>query len=219
MPLESPRPTVKILLDRSSIVLVGSFNPTIFQPAWFGHHQLLRDAEASDAKVEFINPQLSHFKTDWLEVQVTRDRFMVLNRNGGYEEPLLDLVISVFALLEHTPVTALGMNREVQLEFATVEEWHQLGHLVAPKEPWRDLFPSPGLIRLHMQGNREGKDNRLNVFVTSTGERRADIDVNEHRIVKDAEGASGATRLLREEWQPSSVESARIVRALIERIP
>src|SRR5262245_56923584 len=104
---------VSVLLDRLSIVLAGSFNPTIFQPAWFGHHQILRESEAEQATIKMLNPQLAHFQTEWLEVQVLRERFVAMSRSGGYEGPLRDVVVSIFSRLEHTPVRALGMNREV----------------------------------------------------------------------------------------------------------
>ena len=32
--------------DAASIVLVGDFNPPIFQPEWFRFHELIRESEA-----------------------------------------------------------------------------------------------------------------------------------------------------------------------------
>src|SRR5262245_43736296 len=110
---------VSILLNRMAIVFRGSFNPAIFHPSWFARHDILRAAEADEARVQILNGHITDFKTGWVQVQVTRDRFAAVSVNGGYEGPLLDLVLSTFTILEHTPLSQLGMNREVHLQFDT----------------------------------------------------------------------------------------------------
>ena len=42
-----PAPLPKLEEDLASIVLVGSFNPVIFQPAWFAHQGLISESEAA----------------------------------------------------------------------------------------------------------------------------------------------------------------------------
>src|SRR5438067_10758454 len=37
--------------ENASIVMVGSFNPAIFQPLWLGTQDLIRRKEAEDAKI------------------------------------------------------------------------------------------------------------------------------------------------------------------------
>ena len=57
-----------------SIVLLGDFNPKIFQPAWFGGHGLIRPTEADEAEVEIVHSEVTKFRLDWVVLQVTRDR-------------------------------------------------------------------------------------------------------------------------------------------------
>ena len=52
------------------IVAVGSFNPAIFQPLWFGSLGLIRPEEAKGAQITFIQPQITDFKTEWFHLQV-----------------------------------------------------------------------------------------------------------------------------------------------------
>jgi hypothetical protein len=203
---------VTTLIDRVAIVLNGSFNPTIFQPAWFAAKNLLREAETSAAEVKIIGPQLCHFQTEWLELQVIRNRFIAQSRNGGYEGPLKDLVASTFGLLEHTPLSNLGMNREVQLQFDNEDRWHRFGHRLVPKDLWNEILDTPGLLNLGVQGLRRNAPpgSNINVFVSSTGPLRADIDINEHRNATAPESAASLMAVLKESWEQALGDSARI---------
>ncbi len=200
-----------------AIVLAGSFNPAIFHPSWFARHGILRDSEADSAEVRVVTSQLAQFQMDWLEVQVQRERFMVISRNGGYEGPLRDLVISTFKRLEHTPLKALGMNREVHLRFDSNDRWHRFGHLLAPKEPWGDILKSPGLTALQMQGSGGSMPGHyINVAITNTGERRADIDLNDHRPAESPDTAASALMMLEDAWDDSQAIGQSVVEHLIK---
>ena len=137
---------------------------------------------------------------------------MVISRNGGYEGPLKDLVVSTFGRLEHTPVKSLGMNREVKLQFDSVERWHRFGHLLAPKEIWGDLLVSPGLMAMQMQGQGAAKGDVVNVAISSTGERKADIDINDHRSLEDSDTVISALDVLQKSWEDSQNNGMKIVK-------
>src|SRR5437899_2220983 len=94
----------------SIIVFVGSFNPAIFQPSWFVRHNLMPAGEADKADVKMIHPQVCHFETERFVVQVTGERFLAGTKPSTHWAPLRDLVLGTFFLLEHTPVTAMGLN-------------------------------------------------------------------------------------------------------------
>src|SRR5437867_1304432 len=97
-------------IEGVSIVLRGNFNPSIFQPAWLASHSLLRRQEADAAKINVIHPELTSFTAEWLILEVTKDRFGAATIHQAHAEPLRDLVLGVFTLLEHTPFTKMGMN-------------------------------------------------------------------------------------------------------------
>jgi hypothetical protein len=209
--MSSPPTGVTVLLDRMAIVLRGAFNPTIFQPQWFARHEVLRPSEADEALLQIAHAQVTDFKTGWLQVQVTRDRFSAMSLNGGYEAPLCDFVIHTFGILEHSPLTALGMNREVKVQFDTVDRWHKFGHAVVPKAAWTGALNNPGLLGVRIEGSRDIPGGKVQAQIANTGERRADIDINEHR----SEESGPLMAVLRDSWVQALAESARIVDHLL----
>ncbi len=46
-------------ISGASIVMVGSFNPAIFQPRWLGSQGIIRPEEAENAKISLIGPTIS----------------------------------------------------------------------------------------------------------------------------------------------------------------
>jgi hypothetical protein len=97
-------------IDGAAVTLLGSFNPSIFQPQWFARQQLLPSAEADTAEVKVLVPQVCHFEIERFIVQVTNDRFAAASKANTNSAPLRDLVIGTFFILEHTPVTAIGLK-------------------------------------------------------------------------------------------------------------
>lgn len=62
-------------IDAASVVMVGSFNPAIFQPLWLGAQKLIRSDEAENAKITTIQAELADFRTEWFQMQVLQNRF------------------------------------------------------------------------------------------------------------------------------------------------
>lgn len=148
-------------VNGASIVLAGSFNPTIFQPQWFARQNLLPQAEADAAKILVLVPQICDFETERFRVQVTTERFAAFSKPDANPVPLRDLVLGTFFILEHTPVTAIGLNRHMHFELGTVEQWHALGDRLVPKEPWRDILKTgrPGMRTLVIEGMMDGSED------------------------------------------------------------
>lgn len=144
----------KLEIEGVGIVLVGSFNPKIFQPAWFAAENLIRKEEAQAANIELIHPQVARFSLDWLQLQVTEEQFSATTTQSSFYEPLRDLVLGTFRLLRHTPVRMMGLNRDSHFRMPTEEAWHAFGHRLTPKEPWAGVLKEPGMRSLTMEGLR-----------------------------------------------------------------
>jgi hypothetical protein len=142
-------------IEGASIVMIGSFNPAIFQPRWLGSQQLIRPEEAESAKITTIQAELADFSTEWFALQVLQKRLAILTTDPRQYAPLRDLAAAMFTILPHTPVTTLGINRTFHFQIASVEAWHEIGHLLAPKDRWRAIMKEPGLRSMLMQGRRE----------------------------------------------------------------
>jgi len=147
-------------LDGAALVLIGSFNPAIVQPSWLARHKLIRDEEADAAEVRMVLPQLTDFTVAVLSLQVTQDRLVVTTVDASKFQPLCDLVIGMFTLLEHTPATAIGVNRMMHFRLPSAEKFRGFGDMLAPKQVWEAKLTSPALLSETMQGQRPSSSSK-----------------------------------------------------------
>jgi len=130
-------------INTVSIVLVGSFNPAIFHPAWFLANGIFRDEDFKVAKIELIHPEIAIFNVgEWLSVRVERERFAAETREPPFIR-LCDFVVKTFkeALL-HTPINQIGINRQLHFSVGDNEICDKIGKLLAPQEPWGEWAQS-----------------------------------------------------------------------------
>jgi hypothetical protein len=205
-------------LEGASIVLVGAFNPRIFQPAWLGEHGLLRPEEVEAAatssdKDYVIAREFAQFTAGWLDLQVTEQRFSAQTADPAQYNPLRDLVLSTFRLLEHTPFDQMGLNRLMHYKMPSDEEWNDFGHFLAPKKAWQGLMDKPGLLSLRITGRKPGAEH---VRYTTKVEPSARIqpgvfiETNEHYKLDGNHTAKRLMEALEQSWQ-SSQEHAKMV--------
>ena len=122
--------------DVASIVLLGSLNPAIFHPQWFAKRGLLEENLADSAEITIVHRQVSQFTVGNLSFLVQPDRFMAKTTSPPFVE-LADLMQNTFVnYLPHTPLTRLGMNREVHFGVGSSENTNAIGMMLAPQEPW-----------------------------------------------------------------------------------
>lgn len=163
----------KVSGDRCSIVLIGSFDPMIFQPFWFSQNSLIQYTEAESATIDLITKDVTLFRLKWLTIQVTRDRFLAMTDDESHFLPLRDFVVGTFQLLESTPIKQMGINREIQYEIASEETWHKIGHVLAPKKLWNEHLKNPGMKSLVISGKRDDKYiGEINVTVRPVLEKK-----------------------------------------------
>lgn len=214
----------KTLEDHASIVLVGSFNPAIFQPAWFGAKGLIRESEAAAATVELIHPELAQFRADWLHLSVSTNKFAATTTDPAHHAPLRDLVLSVFELLDQTPTSRLGLNRSMHVDLMDDLTWHSLGHLIAPKRPWEGILEKPGTRALLLEAHRKDGLPGRTFFRVEPSQKYAHstfIDVNsEFHPTTDRPGdpTSYFVSRIRDDWERIMREAADGVEKLISQV-
>jgi hypothetical protein len=216
--MSPPKPEI----EGVGIVLVGAFNPRIFQPAWFAAENLIREEEEQAAKIELIHHQVAIFSLDWLHLQVTDEQFIATTTQSSFYEPLRDLVLGTFRLLRHTPIRMMGLNRDCHFRMPSEGAWHAFGHRLTPKEPWAGILTEPGMRSLTMEGLRP--DNlkgyiRVRVEPSVRVHPGVFINVNDHYEVKDTATVRGCDEIidiLDREWKSSLDRSAEIVSLLLE---
>lgn len=118
------------------IVLLGNFNPMIFQPIWFEKMEILPKELIDAAEIEVIHPELVSFQTDWLSIRVEKGRFTATTQEAPWVR-LSDLVVRTFKeFLPHTPISKMGINRRAHFSVGNEEVRNQIGKRLAPSEPW-----------------------------------------------------------------------------------
>ncbi len=170
-------------LEGVSIVVVGRLNPAIFQPLWFARHNLVREEEAQEAKLEIIHREVTVFSTEWFSLQVTDDKYQVATQDPTMYRPLRDLALGTFKILEHTPITAFGFNINQHFPMESQDEWHALGDHYAPKDSWLRVLKNPGLRSLVIEGTREDcQATRMQIRLQPSNRVRFGVfvHVNEH---------------------------------------
>lgn len=207
-------------LQGMSIVLLGDFNPKIFQPAWFASEQLIPATEAEKAEIKIINPEVVIFNLDWLEVQVTRNRCSFGTSQEPYYEVMRDLCMGTFKILRHTPIRMIGINKNVHYRMKSIEEWHALGHKLAPKDLWNIILEEPGMKSLTIEGKRkDGFKGYIRVKVEPSVKIHTAvfIGVNDHYEAEDpVVGSEKIINILEEYWGQSINKSETIINAIME---
>jgi len=205
-----------------SVVLIGSFNPQIFQPTWFSCEELIRKEEAEAAKIQIIHPEVVVFDLEWLRMEVTRDRFVAITEKESSFDILRDLVLGTFRILRHTPIRMMGLNRDMHFRMASEEEWHAVGHRLAPKEPWNGIIEKPGMRTLIMQGKRPDDFKGFIVVRVEPSLRvpqGVHIQVNDHYQIEDQKAMDGCDiimGILDSSWKTSQERSKKIIYDLME---
>lgn len=206
-----------------AIVLIGSFNPGIFQPAWLALNGLIPKEELEDAETEVIRDQFARFSLGWVRVQVLQERLEVLETEESPSPgPVRDLLVGVLELLPHMPVRQMGINLWSQYEMPSQKEWHALGHRLVPPENWKENLRKPGLLSVQVQGGRpDDYTGAVNVTVNPSAidPPGVFINVNDHYVLADGEEqatAGSALEVLRAVWDDSLSQSEKIRNSIIE---
>jgi hypothetical protein len=219
MRMGTPQPEIHSI----SLVLLGDFNPKIFQPAWFAFEELIRKQEAEEANIEIVHPDAVSFALEWLRLQVTRERFTASTTQEPYYEFVRDLVLGTFNLLRHTPLHKMGINVEKHFRMDSEDAWHAFGDRLAPKDLWQDIIDTPGLRSLTMEGKRpDGLKGYIHIQVEPSVRIHPGVyfRVNDHYEVEDPQSVLGSKdilTLLERSWDESLQRSDRIMSTLLEK--
>jgi hypothetical protein len=143
--------------EEVGVVLIGSFNPGIFHPEWFRRQEILLPAEAEKAKIGVISVDVTEIEFLDMRLDVFPERFILRTQDASRAEKLQDVVLGVMRRLFHTPITACGINNEIQFDLGDEAYWHKIGHTLAPKElVWNEVLSSPGMQSLTIKAPRGG---------------------------------------------------------------
>lgn len=223
---------IKPKFDNVNIVLLGSFNPQIFQPAWFAMQGMIGKKEAENpADMVQLKDQVVTFRVGMFGLSVQPDRFDISSLDDPHEH-IKDLVVSCFGgHLPHTPVSALGINRSIHFDTGDFEIRDYIGSRLAPKDAWgewgKEVEESRyeargGMLSITMLQNNLRSDRykgSVQAKVEPSGRIGGStgifVHVNNHFELSEDEksvcDASAAVDALESNWETSMNRAAMIV--------
>lgn len=227
-------PTLEIF--NSQINILGSFNPPVISPAWLKSNDLIGSDDA-DCAMEgdslAITPDICRFETEWFSLQVIKQQFVLFSK-GPVTPAFKDLAVGIFTLLEHTPVTAMGLNSIADYKIYSVDEYHKIGDTLAPKKIWNSFYPdsdnqSVGLQEMTLQINPvkrgekvSGRQKRVSFSSSEKLPNALLFTFNDHFPVtadkKSKQSASDVTvEIIQTHWQTSMDEAKNLFSSVIKQ--
>ncbi len=203
----------------ASIVVVGSFNPTIFQPEWLSRNNLISTRDYESVDVELIHQDLSLFGFSWGRIDVRKDRYTLRGKDEAFFPMLRDLSIGIFQLLEHTPVKAIGINSILRYTVDSEEKWHRIGDALVPKNIWNKyLNGHVGMTRVSVRSESQSDENgdEVNVLISPTlsNERKGIIvDINNHFAADDT---NKLVEILSDQWEGLQLKDRSMAEGILK---
>lgn len=161
-----------------SIVLLGDFNPMMFQPEWFNRNLIISPEEVDFAKSQtaatplIVTPQLTAFRTSQFSIKIEQKRFQVVCE----KEPFIvikDFIVKTFEKLGGYTINAYGFNYSAHYAVDSLETYQKIGDNLAPKKYWESLLGDEitgterksGLTAIQMQKNKEEKKGQISLIL------------------------------------------------------
>ncbi len=205
-----------------AIVVLGGFNPRIFEPAWLAQQQLIPEDEAREADTQLISGHFARIELPWATLNVDDGRLdLVTGDEIVQPDQIRDLTLGVLRLLPHTPVRRMAVNRFSHFRVSSEEAWHQIGDRLTPKDVWSDVLSQPGMGSVEITSDRtDGRNGRVNVTIEPSGTIHPGIyiNVNDDVLLDDDKLPEPAGRLadiLEEYWPETADRAERIVSAVL----
>lgn len=139
------------------VVILGNFNPVIITPFWLSSKGFIRETEAETAKVDIVHQDITRFEIDWLNVEVTSERFELKTRRESHFSVLRDLIVSVFSVLKETPIKAFGINHLSHFSLRDNKEYTNFGYWLSPVEKLGEVLNEPKVLSVQYTETNKDK--------------------------------------------------------------
>lgn len=210
-------------IEGVSIVLLGSFTPTIFHPAWFAHHGLIRTEEAENAEQVVAFPDLATFAAAWLTIRVTSERFEASTADAAHFEALRDVVLGTFRLLEQMRFDRMGLNRSMHCRTPSEGHYVEIGHRLVPNDPWKRILENPRTRSVAVEGTQLRGEERVKVTVKVEPSTRVSdfgvyIATNEHYEMTGTDAGRRLMMALQRNWEEAQIAARQVAERLLGQV-
>lgn len=217
----------------SSVVILGNFNPAILHPEWFDRNQLLPAQEVreiAEAKEEehgdleglkvriirsnvFVSGVETRLSLPSYRISVDPERFDVsTSRKEKYEE-LCKFVAATFKVLEHTPISAIGINFWSSLRFSEPASGLMHRYFCGQPETISSIFGQNCFIDSKIK--YDYKDSRVTLALDSKDESdEIRINFNYHKGFTEKEGTNELIAYLLENYRPMMLKADEVIKSL-----
>lgn len=205
--MRRPEPEVLNL----SVVLIGNFNPSIFQPEWLKNKGLIRENEASPDNLKVIHPELTVIDTEDFSLEVRPSRFQIKTFQEPFREPLKDLVTNIFKLLGETPIESFGINFTRHFKFTDQKDYVNFGYFLSPIQEIFDFMEQPKLLEFTVTDREKTKaeyDPAINVRIFPSdilSSNSVAININSH-FAQEMDGRN-FSKFFEEVWDKTLITS------------
>lgn len=182
---------MRLLPEKTTLVIAGAFNPAILSPAWIAKNVLGLD-EDHPVQVELFtsvgspaHPLPVRYSFAGITYSASAQRlafgFEGLDANGAVK--VIRTVRKIFELLPHTPVTAVGFN----FGFSDTQLSAKLATLLSSEVSLLDGLDDQGAsIVMQSWGNGIRIGDELVSVACKFDSAELTVDINAHRDVNDA---------------------------------
>lgn len=136
------------------LLVDGHLNPLLFTPKWFLREGLLRQEEVETAQAtQTADSSFLAFNTNDFSLVVSLDSLEIFSNSDGLEPVIRDLILNIFSLLKHTPLSMLTISRSAHLansaEPGSAPAWSKL----LPLAPFEQVLGKAAVVDISAQGS------------------------------------------------------------------
>ncbi|MFW7380445.1 MAG: hypothetical protein ACOH5I_16655 [Oligoflexus sp.] len=206
-----------------SLVIVGKFNPSIIHPSWFELKKIARNIEVESARIDVVHNQVAAFEMAGINVRAQNVQLLLSSADESMWETIRDWGINIFTYLSETPVSALGINLDLEIDIGNREKWDKFGDILVPKTAWKNVLISPKLRNVRIQSDNPDDDcgyiwTQVEPATNPQLPFGVQVQINNHFDLKKGGnfvGTAGIVSCLQEKWESSISRSDAYVKSLM----
>jgi len=220
-------------INRFSIVIIGNLNPAILHPEWFDRNQILPPSEIRDIieirsqdlkelegmKVRFIGSNTFVSAADTrlglpsYTIKATPERFEASTTKKEKFEELAEFVTTTFKVLEHTPVSAIGINFDSVLKFSQSANDLVKSYFCVNPESLKTVLSSDFALDTRIRYNY--KEAKVNLFIETKSESdEIGFNFNYHIDFSEEEGTEELRKYLLDNFKQMMMDTNSIIEDL-----
>lgn len=209
----------ELAIDTASIVIKGSFSPSVLSPKELATQGLITNTQLSDATQKFATDEIAILETLRFRFLVNKDIMQLTAQQSDEFEPLRDLAVGILRIFTSEPVSVLGINRDTHFIAKSEDAWDALGDALTPKEIWEDLLEAPGMASLTIQGARVSNYDgyrQITVQPSNLVSQGVFVAHNDHYTLERSDNLLSSRQQLRAQAKRTIVASSDKVPVAIE---